>query len=55
MPMYQFECAKCGATFDEKETFQEHDQHPEVKCPKCGSVEVRQLLAPVGVKTVKKS
>jgi putative FmdB family regulatory protein len=55
MPLYEFECAKCKTTFTEKETFEEHDRHPEVKCPKCGSTDVHGLLCAVGVKTSKKS
>jgi putative FmdB family regulatory protein len=55
MPVYEFECAKCGKTFTEHETFEQHDQHPEVKCPDCDSTEVHQLITPVGVKTSKKS
>jgi len=55
MPVYEFECAKCQTTFTEKETFEEHDRHPVVKCPKCGSTEVHNLVSAVGVKTSKKS
>jgi putative FmdB family regulatory protein len=55
MPTYEFQCKKCSGTFDEKETFEEHDRHREVKCPHCGSTEVEQTHAPVGVKTGKKS
>jgi hypothetical protein len=28
MPVYEFRCTKCSKTFDEKETFAEHDKHP---------------------------
>lgn len=55
MPFYEFECADCSKTFDHKETFQEHDQHPEIHCPHCGSTNVHQLVNSVGVKTSKKS
>jgi putative FmdB family regulatory protein len=55
MPLYQFECKQCAKTFDEKETFEEHDRHREVKCPHCGSTNVAQASIPVGVKTAKKS
>ncbi|MBX6315686.1 MAG: zinc ribbon domain-containing protein [Isosphaeraceae bacterium] len=55
MPMYEFECADCAKTFTAQESFEEHDQHREVKCPHCGSTNVHQLLTPVGVKTSKKS
>lgn len=55
MPLYQFECKQCAKTFDEKETFEEHDHHREVKCPHCGGTNVAQAPIPVGVKTAKKS
>ena len=55
MPDYEFECSKCSKVFTDHETFAEHDKHPKVKCPQCGSTEVRQVVAPVGVKTSKKS
>ena len=55
MPVYEFRCTKCSKTFDDKETFAEHDQHPEVKCPHCGSTAVEPLVSPVLVKTSKKS
>ena len=55
MPDYEFECTKCSKVFTDHESFAEHDKHPAVKCPDCGSTEVRQLVAPVGVKTSKKS
>lgn len=55
MPMYEFECADCSKTFDVKETFKEHDEHKEVRCPHCGGANVHQLVTPTGVKTSKKS
>jgi putative FmdB family regulatory protein len=55
MPGYEFQCKKCSTIFDERETFREHDEHKQVKCPKCGSTDVEQVLTPSGVKTAKKS
>jgi putative FmdB family regulatory protein len=55
MPVYEFRCTECSKTFDEKETFAEHDKHPEVKCPHCGSTAVEPLMSAVLVKTSKKS
>lgn len=55
MPYYEFECTECGRTFTEKESFQEHDDHKKVKCPKCGSEKVEQLVVPVFTVTSKKS
>ncbi len=55
MPTYEFECELCKKTFTEKQTFQEHDRHRRIKCPKCGSTSVRQLVSATFVKTSKKS
>ena len=55
MPMYEYECADCSRTFDEKESFEEHDRHKEIRCPHCGGTKVHQLVTPVGVKTSRKS
>jgi putative FmdB family regulatory protein len=55
MPVYEFRCKKCSKTFDETETFAEHDKHPEVKCPHCGSADVEPIMTPVEVRTRKKS
>ena len=55
IPDYEFECSKCSKIFTDHETFAEHDKHPKVKCPACGSTEVHPVMSPVGVKTAKKS
>ena len=55
MPVYEFRCKKCSKNFDDKETFAEHDKHPQVKCPDCGSSDVEEVMTPVGVKTSRKS
>jgi putative FmdB family regulatory protein len=52
---FEFRCKKCSKTFDDKETFAEHDKHPKVKCPHCGSTAVEPVVTPVLVKTSKKS
>ena len=55
MPTYEYECRQCKKTFTEKRTFQEHDRHKKVKCPKCGSTGARQVIGPTFAKTSKKS
>jgi putative FmdB family regulatory protein len=55
MPEYEFECAQCHTTFAQHQSFQEHDQHQQVKCPKCGSKDVHQLISAAFAKTAKKS
>ncbi len=41
MPTYDYECAKCGDTF---EYFQKMTDLPLEKCPKCGG-EVKRLIS----------
>ncbi len=40
MPTYEYECTKCGHTF---EAFQSMSEKPLSRCPKCGS-KVRRLI-----------
>jgi len=44
MPMYEFRCRKCGATFEE--LVKRADE--EVKCPKCGSARLEKLFSRLG-------
>jgi putative FmdB family regulatory protein len=55
MAYYEFECKKCEHQFTVQESFAEHDQPHAVKCPKCGSKKIEQLISSVHVKTSKKS
>ncbi|MCR4413686.1 MAG: zinc ribbon domain-containing protein [Thermoguttaceae bacterium] len=55
MPNYEFECTQCGEKFVEKQTFEEHDRHKPIKCPKCGSKATRQRITAAFAKTTKKS
>ncbi len=41
MPTYEYECTKCGYTF---EVFQKVDDVPRKRCPKCHS-KVRRLIS----------
>ena len=43
MPIYEFECRKCGAHM---EVFQKLNDKPPVKCRKCGGRLERKLSAP---------
>ncbi len=54
MPIYEFECKKCGHQFEQVMTIAEHDQK-KVHCPKCDSDEVEHLIESVYVTTSKKS
>ena len=55
MAYYNYECTKCGHQFTNEQTFAEHDKHKQVKCPKCASKQVEQLVSHVYAKTSKKS
>ena len=55
MPAYEYQCGKCDEVFVDIQTFAEHDEHRKVKCPKCGSTKVHQLISSVNVQTSKKS
>jgi putative FmdB family regulatory protein len=43
MPLYEFECNKCGVLFEELTGIGTGDS--EVVCPMCGSKKVRKLLS----------
>ena len=42
MPLYEFRCATCDSTFEQRRTFAEADQ--PVTCPE-GHLDVRRLLS----------
>ena len=45
MPIYEYECAACGA---HHETIQKMSEAPQKKCPACGKLRLRRLIsAPV--------
>jgi putative FmdB family regulatory protein len=41
MPTYDYECAKCGHTFD---AFQNMSDDPLKKCPECGKNSLKRLI-----------
>jgi putative FmdB family regulatory protein len=53
MPTYEFECGKCGRTFEVAMTVSELGRTPP-SCPGCGSTAVTQHLSAF-VQTSKKS
>ncbi|RKX85693.1 MAG: zinc ribbon domain-containing protein [Spirochaetes bacterium] len=46
MPTYQYECTKCGYTF---EAFQKITDEPVKLCPKCGSPVKRLISGGMGI------
>jgi len=42
MPIFEYECEKCGAKFEELISSSKQD---EVTCPECGSREVTKLFS----------
>ena len=54
MPTYDYECRKCGHSFQRIEKISEHALK-KVRCPGCKSTRVEQVFKSVFVKTAKKS
>ncbi len=46
MPIYEYQCAKCGAVSDIKHGFKETVSEP---CPKCGGSELKRLFNPASI------
>ena len=44
MPVYEFDCTKCGERFEVMGSFAEREKAHA--CPKCGSTEVKQAISP---------
>ncbi|MBP1597735.1 MAG: Zinc ribbon domain [Acidobacteria bacterium] len=57
MPIYSFECSKCGHKFDQTLSLAEFEKKEAKKfsCPKCRSKKVEQLMVGCTVQTSKKS
>jgi len=43
MPVYEFNCSKCGDRFEVMGSYAEREK--EHACPKCGSTEVKQAIS----------
>ncbi len=54
MPTYEYECKKCGHEFSLTVAMDEH-QKRKVRCPKCKSENVNQVIRSVFVITSRKS
>lgn len=54
MPVYEYECKKCGNRFEQIERIADHGAK-RVRCPACKSTSVRQVIGGIHVQTSKKS
>lgn len=45
MPIYEYNCNKCGHSFDI--LARSHDE-PKPDCPKCGCNETKKIISPLG-------
>jgi len=54
MPSYEYRCGRCNKTFSVVLTISDHDAR-KVKCPKCGSKKLDQLISQFLTKTSRKS
>lgn len=54
MPVYEFECKKCGKSFEVTLSFAEREKK-KIKCPSCNSSAVNQVLSSFFANTSKKS
>ncbi len=43
MPIYEYQCAACGHTFD---TLQKVSEAPLTRCPECGEESLKKLVSP---------
>jgi len=57
MPVYGFECRKCGHKFEEMLSFEVYEKKAKkgLPCPKCHSKSVEQVIQAAMVQTSKKS
>jgi putative FmdB family regulatory protein len=54
MPTYEYRCEACKNEFSLIQSFSEHEK-ANVKCPKCKSIKVKQLISVFTTKTSRKS
>lgn len=54
MPMYEYQCEKCGHAFARNEHVGEHEK-ARPSCPKCKGRRVHQVFSSFFAKTSKKS
>jgi len=47
MPIYEYECVKCGKKFELRRSITDSDS--EIKCPKCGDENPRKVFSVFGI------
>jgi putative FmdB family regulatory protein len=47
MPTYEYECKKCNYRIEVKASVKEKSEGLKIKCPECGSEDVKQLFGSV--------
>ena len=53
MPIYEYECLKCGERFELRRSMSDSDQ--EVKCPECGAEDPRRIFSTFATSSVSSS
>ncbi len=46
MPLYAYECAKCGVQFERTQKFTDK---PITRCPECNKSAVKRIIQPAGI------
>jgi putative FmdB family regulatory protein len=46
MPIYEYECTKCGAKFELRRSIADNDD--EIRCPRCGAEQPRRVFSVFG-------
>ncbi|WP_347353552.1 FmdB family zinc ribbon protein [Intrasporangium sp.] len=46
MPTYSYACRSCGHAFDIRQSFSDD---PLLMCPRCGELQLRKVIYPVGI------
>ena len=49
MPIYEYECSKCGKRFEKRRNFSDSDK--ELKCPECGAVNPQRVISCCAIST----
>lgn len=55
MPAYEYSCKDCTHEFIVFLSIREYESNPKIKCPHCGSDNVKKKLSEFTTKTSKKS